>query len=102
MSDYDISRQEAEDIIMLTRVAAGWIEPSELLSEEEAAEYEQLESEDEDGLADFDGAQGEAEVEAEAEGDADLNAEDNTDTEDGAEDEADADVETASEEDKER
>lgn len=46
LSDFDISRQEAEDIIMLTRVAAGWIDPSELLSDEEAAEYESLEAED--------------------------------------------------------
>ena len=46
LSDFDISRQEAEDIIMLTRVAAGWIDPSELLTEEEAAEYEQMEAED--------------------------------------------------------
>ncbi|MCV6546895.1 MAG: transcription termination factor NusA [Cohaesibacter sp.] len=46
LSDFDISRQEAEDIIMLTRVAAGWIDPSELLSEEEAAEYETLEAEE--------------------------------------------------------
>lgn len=46
LSDFDISRQEAEDIIMLTRVAAGWIDPSELLSDEEAAEYESLEAEE--------------------------------------------------------
>ena len=46
LSGFDISRQEAEDIIMLTRVAAGWIDPSELLSEEEAAEYETLEAEE--------------------------------------------------------
>ncbi|WP_319486936.1 transcription termination factor NusA [uncultured Cohaesibacter sp.] len=50
LSDFDISRQEAEDIIMLTRVAAGWIDPSELLSEEEAAEYEQMEAEDDDEI----------------------------------------------------
>jgi N utilization substance protein A len=49
LTGFDISRQEAEDIIMLTRVAAGWIDPSELLSEEEAAEYETLEAE-EDGI----------------------------------------------------
>ena len=49
LTGFDISRQEAEDIIMLTRVAAGWIDPSELLSEEEAAEYETLEAE-EDGV----------------------------------------------------
>lgn len=46
LSDFDISRQEAEDIVMLTRVAAGWIDPSELLSEEEAAEYEQMEADE--------------------------------------------------------
>ena len=46
LSDFDISRQEAEDIIMLTRVAAGWIDPSELLSDEEAMEYEMLEGEE--------------------------------------------------------
>ncbi|WP_319412191.1 transcription termination factor NusA [uncultured Cohaesibacter sp.] len=50
LSDFDISRQEAEDIVMLTRVAAGWIDPSELLSEEEAAEYEQMEADDGEDL----------------------------------------------------
>jgi N utilization substance protein A len=46
LTGFDISREEAEGMIMQARVAAGWIEASDLEQPEEAAAEDDMEAED--------------------------------------------------------
>ncbi|ODN72153.1 hypothetical protein A6302_00557 [Methylobrevis pamukkalensis] len=78
LSDFEISRTDAEAMVLAARVAAGWIEAdAEEVSEDETSGDDVADDETE--------TDGEAEVEIEAEADADAGEEVSEDAETGQE-----------------
>ena len=46
LEPFDVSLEEAQHMVMTARVGLGWVDPNELLAEEEAAEGEETETEE--------------------------------------------------------